>query len=219
MNLTGQRLAGLLLVLALHGAALYGLWRARLIPVPADAPTLFVSFITPPEEKKAPEPQRPPEPKPQPKPKAIELPQPPQLVAQAPVTAPTDHVAAAPPVKPEPVQTPVNVAPAPVVAAPLPAGPVALSSELSVACPQRAEPRYSDLSRRMGEEGAVLLRVELSETGEVTNPQVERSSGFVRLDNAALAAVRKWHCTPPTHNGKPVRATALQPFRFEIQGN
>ena len=217
----GQRLAGLLLVLALHAAALYGLWSARLLPSPADAATLFVNFIASPDEKKSPEPQRPPEPQPKPKLRPIAPPQPRQLVAQAPVTAPTDFVAPAPPLKPGPIQHPLAVVavPAPMPVAHLPVGPVALSSELSVACPQRTAPSYPAMSRRRGEQGSVVLRVELSETGQVVNAQVESSSGFGRLDESAQAAVRTWRCTPATRNGLLVRATALQPFNFVIQGN
>lgn len=215
----GQRLAGLLLVLALHAGVLYALWSARLIPSPTDTATLFVNLIAPPVEKKAPVPQRPPEPKPKPKSRPIEPPQPLQFVAESPVIAPADPVAPALPRKPEPAQAPVAAAPAPVVVGPLPVGPVALSSELSVACPQRSAPSYPDMSYRQGEQGVVMLQVELSETGQVADAQVQNSSGFDRLDNAALKAVRKWRCTPAMRNGQPVRATALQPFNFVIQGN
>jgi protein TonB len=211
-----EQLAGLSLVLALHAAALYGLWSARMLPSAADAATLFVNFIAPPEVKKPDEPKRPPVPRPRP----IEPPpQTRQLVAETPATAPTDYVAPPPPPKPEPIQAaPVAAAPA-VIQAPLPVGPVALASELSVACPQRSAPTYPTMSRRQGEVGLVVLRVELSETGQVATAKVQTSSGFDRLDEAALAAVRTWHCNPATRNGQAVRATALQPFNFVIQGN
>jgi protein TonB len=213
MDFFAGRVFGLLLVLALHAAALYGLWRAQMIVLPVEAATVFVSIIAPPEVKKADEPKRPPLPKPRP----IEPPlQPPQLVAETSATAPTDYVAPPPP-KPEPMEAPV-VAP-PVVQMQLPVAPVALASELSVACPQRSAPSYPSLSRRQREMGVVVLRVDLSETGQVAVANVQTSSGFDRLDEAALAAVRTWHCNPVTRNGQPVRATALQPFNFVIQGN
>jgi protein TonB len=66
--------------------------------------------------------------------------------------------------------------------------------------------------------GVVVLRVELSDTGHVVSAKVQSSSGYFRLDEAALAAVRTWRCTPPTHNGQPVHAVALQPFNFTLQG-
>jgi periplasmic protein TonB len=201
-----DRLAGLAFVLALHAAALYGLWQHRLIPSPLEAATLFVNFIAPPTPEKKEEPKRLP-------PKPVEKPQPRRLVAETPVVAPTDYVAPLPPEKP---------APEPVIQAPpipLPVGPVALSAELAVTCPERSAPSYPAQSRRLGEEGSVVLRVELDESGRVASTQVKSSSGHARLDEAALAAVRTWRCTPATRNGQPVRAVALQPFKFVLQGN
>lgn len=201
-----SKLAGLFLVLALHAAGLYGLWSLRLMPAPEEAVTLFVNFISPPAPEKAKEPTRPPA-----KPHPIEKQQPRQLVAETPVVAATDRVAPPPlPSPPAPIEAPPM---------PLPAGPVALSSELSVACPERSAPAYPIQSRRLGETGLVVLRVELSETGHVAQARVHNSSGYARLDEVALATVRTWRCTPTTRNGQPVRAVALQPFNFTLQGN
>jgi protein TonB len=203
-RLSPERAAGLALVLGLHAAALWGLWQHRLIPNAQEVATLFVNFIAPPQpEKKV-------EPKPPPKPKPIVKPQPRQIVAETPVIAPVDYVAPAPP-------------PEPVVAAPTPparpAGPVMLGGELSLACPERTPPRYPHHSRRLGEEGAVVLRVELDEQGNVSAARVSESSGFARLDEAAVMAVRGWRCVPPTRHGRPVRAVAVQPFNFVLQGS
>lgn len=204
-----DRIIGLFFVLALHAAALWGLWQHRLLPSPVEVATLFVNFIAPPAPEKKEEPKRPPPPKPKP----IEKPQPRQIVAETRVIVPTDYIAPPPPEKPAP--EPVIQAPS----MPLPPGPMALSSELSVACPERSAPAYPAQSRRLGETGVVLLRVELSETGNVVLARVDRSSGYHRLDEAALAAVRTWRCTPATRNGHPVRAVAQQPFNFILNGN
>jgi protein TonB len=48
---------------------------------------------------------------------------------------------------------------------------------------------------------------------------VVNSSGFKRLDEAAMTAVKTWRCNPPVRNGQPVRAVALQPFNFVLQGD
>lgn len=204
-----ERSVGLILVVALHAAALWGLWQHRLLPAPQDALTLFVNFITPPAPEKQAEPKRLP---PAPKPKPIEKPQPQQIVAAAPVVAPTEFVAPQPP---PPRPAPASVSEAPPM--PLLAGPVVLSVELAVACPQRSAPAYPASSRRRGEEGVVVLQVELTETGTVANARIRSSSGFTGLDAAALGAVKTWRCTPATRNGQPVRATALQPFNFALQ--
>jgi protein TonB len=202
-----DKLAGLLLVVALHAAALWGLWQHRLLPGPQEAMTLFVNFIAPPAPKAA-EPPLPPPPRPRP----VERPQSQQLVAAAPVLSPAEHVVAPPP-QPAPV---IEAAPAPV---PKLVGAVTLDFELSVSCPERTAPGYPLLSRRMGEAGIVVLRVELDEQGHVSSARVATGSGFVRLDDAALAAVKAWRCNPAQRNGQPVRAVALQPFKFVLQGN
>lgn len=207
-SLPPERLAGLAIVLALHAAALWGLWQHRLLPAPREALTLFVNFIEPPaparqEEAKQPQP---------PKPKAPEKPRPRQIVAAAPVVAPTDYIA------PPPPPAPAIEAPAPPAAPPAPSAPLALSTELAVHCPERTAPAYPSVSRRLGEEGTVVLRVELDDSGRVAAARVHSGSGHARLDEAALAVVYGWRCTPAERNGRPVRATALQPFKFVLQG-
>lgn len=209
MRISPIQVAGLLIVLAFHAAALWGLWQHRLLLSANEIASVFVNFIAPPAPEKKEEPKRPPPPKPKP----IEKPQPRQIVAETPVVAPTDYVAPPPPPKPEP---------APAIEAPpmpLPAGPVALSSELAVACPERSAPAYPAQSRRFGETGTVVLRVELDELGRVAVAGVSSSSGHARLDEAALAVVKTWRCAPATRNGRPVRAVALQPFKFVLQGS
>jgi protein TonB len=208
--------AGLTLVMALHAAALYGLMQHRLIPLPDKVETLFVNFIQPPEPPKPvlPKPE-PPEP---PKQVKLERPRPPEphphLVVEAPA-APTDFVMPPPPPPPPQPAQGVEAPPAP----PLPklAGPVSLSGELSLACPTRTAPSYPALSRRLGEEGKVVLRVELDMDGRVDSARVTASSGYKRLDEAALSAVRNWRCNPPLRDGQPVRAVALQPFQFNLE--
>ncbi len=206
---SATRWLGIAFVLAVHGLAVWALMAHRLLPTPNEAVTLMVNFIAPPApQQAAPKPvPKPPEPKPLPK-------QPPrQLVAEAPVLSPAEPVA--PPAPPVP---PVEVAP-PAPAMPLPVGPVALGGELSVVCPARQPPAYPALSRRLGETGKVVLRVTLDESGKVAKATVDRSSGFARLDEAALTAVRNWRCTPSSRNGRPVEATAVQPFNFVLEGN
>lgn len=206
-----ERLASLFLVLLFHTAVLWGLWQHRLLPAPQDALTLFVNFIAPP----APEKKEAPKPPPPAKPKPIEKPQPRQIVAEMPTVAPTDYVAPPSP-PPQSAPVPVTVLEAPPML--MPVGPVALSSELAVACPVRTPPTYPAISRRLGEEGTVVLRVELDEQGNISMARVSTSSGLARLDAAALAAIKTWHCTPALRNGQPVRAFALQPFKFVLQG-
>lgn len=206
-----EHAAGLALVVALHAAALYGLMKHRLVPLPDKVETLFVNFIQPPEPPK-PDLPKPPEP---PKPARLDTPRPPEpqrhLVVEAPA-APNDYVMPPPPPRPsEPV---IEAPPAP---PPKPVGPVTLSGELALACPTRMPPAYPVLSRRLGESGKVVLRVELDTDGRVDSARVSTSSGFKRLDEAALSAVGGWRCNPPLRDGQPVRAVALQSFQFNLE--
>lgn len=210
------RLAGISVVLVVHGALLYGLWHAHILPPPTEAATLFVTLLKDPPKPAPPKPD-PPKPKPQP----VKLtkpipPQPPQqLVAQVPVELPSEPVATPPP--PAPIRIEAPVEPAPPAPPPKPTGPVTLSGDLAIACPQRTPPAYPAFSRRLGEAGKTVLRVELDETGQVDRATVTTSSGYARLDEAALSAVKHWHCTPATRDGIAVRAVAIQPFNFVLE--
>ncbi|MCM2289900.1 MAG: energy transducer TonB [Sulfuritalea sp.] len=206
MRSSQDKSVGVLLVVAVHAAALWGLWTHRLIAVPEEAATLFVNFIAPPDLPRVePPPRREP---PKPRPRHDPLPQPSPLAAATPLNSPAEF--AVPP------------APTPVAAAavePKPAGPVTLGAELSVSCPERTAPNYPLPSRRLNETGTAVLRVELDEQGRVVAARVATGSGFDRLDAAALAAVKTWRCNPAQRNGQPVRAVALQPFKFVLQGS
>jgi len=208
-------LPGLMFVLAIHAGLLYLLFQQRVIPPPEQLATLLVNFIPSPKPKEESKPEPPPPaPKPQPVKKPQSKPQSQQIVAEAPVVSASEPVAS--PALPEPEPVAVAAVEAPPQMAP---DPVTLSSELSVACPELNAPAYPPLSRRLGEEGKLVLRVELDENGRVNVAHVVNSSGFKRLDEAAMVAVKTWRCNPPHRNGQPVRAIALQPFNFVLQGD
>lgn len=67
------------------------------------------------------------------------------------------------------------------------------------------EPDYPPQSKRLGEEGATVLRLYILEDGRVGDAQIATSSGFPRLDEAALRhAKRAWRFLPATEGGQPV---------------
>ena len=214
-------LPGLLLVLAIHAGIFYGLWKNQLIPPPEQMVTLFADFITAPKPELAPTiAQDPPPAKLQPIKKPDPKPVQPRLVTKAPALPEEEPVAPMP--EPEPVLEPeIEMLEPEVITQPaqMPAGPVTLTSELSVSCPTLSAPIYPSISRRMGEEGQLVLRVELDENGQVDTAVVVDSSGYPRLDEAAMTAVKDWQCRPPLRGGQPIRAIALQPFNFVLQGN
>lgn len=61
---------------------------------------------------------------------------------------------------------------------------------------RRVKPSYPALSRRMGEQGRVVLNVLVKADGTAGAVSVKRSSGFPRLDDAASSAVRVWRFEP-----------------------
>ncbi len=198
-----------MLVLALHGVMFYVLSQQQVAPVPSEARMVFVNLIGPPAQEQKPAP-------PLPRPRLPDRPRAAPLAVQAPAVSPTERVV--PPEQPR-IQAAPEPPPAPApMPAPMPAGPAELRTELSVNCPDRPAPTYPARSIRSGEEGRSVLRVELDEAGRVSAARVLETSGFQRLDEAALAAVKTWRCDPVLRDGQPVRAIALQPFKFVIQG-
>ncbi|WP_197703244.1 energy transducer TonB [Sulfurifustis variabilis] len=78
-------------------------------------------------------------------------------------------------------------------------------------------PVYPSLARRLGEEGRVLLRVRVRPDGTSADIAISRSSGFARLDRAALEAVRKWRFVPARQGDVPVTASVLVPISFTLE--
>jgi protein TonB len=63
----------------------------------------------------------------------------------------------------------------------------------------------------------VLLRIQVGVDGRVLDVEVVRSSGFERLDRAALVAVRSWRFRPGTEDGAQVIASVLHRVVFRIE--
>lgn len=77
-------------------------------------------------------------------------------------------------------------------------------------------PAYPPLSRRLGEQGLVVVRVLIDEHGRPVEAAVSLSSGFPRLDDAAVRAVRAARFRPYVEGDRPRRAYALVPIRFDL---
>lgn len=77
-------------------------------------------------------------------------------------------------------------------------------------------PAYPALSRRLREQGRVLLRVRVDESGLAREVRIETSSGSERLDHAALEAVRQWRFAPARRGDRPIEGMALVPITFTL---
>jgi len=75
-------------------------------------------------------------------------------------------------------------------------------------------PKYPRKSRRLGEEGIVTVKATIDLQGRVINTVILSSSGFERLDNAAVNAVNKAEFYPAKSNGIPVMSYRNFLFRF-----
>ena len=197
--------AGLGFVLALHALVFWLLLQTNVITLPARLSVLTVSLIKPAEEiKPAPE-VTPPQPKPvKPRPAP---PQPPVQLA-APEASPAPSPAAVPPA-PAP-------APAPPVAAP-PAPVQATQPRFDADYLDNPKPPYPSLSRRMGEQGRVVLRVHVGADGAAGEVLLHASSGSQRLDESALATVRRWKFVPARRGAEAVAAWVLVPIAFTLK--
>ncbi len=72
------------------------------------------------------------------------------------------------------------------------AGPVVDDAVHSLVATHRVEPAYPAAARRAGEQGTVLLSVRIDPSGAVSAVTIVRSSGSMRLDDAAREAVKRW---------------------------
>jgi protein TonB len=113
----------------------------------------------------------------------------------------------------EPPQNTITVAVAEAAPppAPAPAAPRVITDVAYVEAPQ---PRYPPESKRSGEEGLVVLRVLINELGRATRIEIERSSGHLRLDEAARNAVQRALFRPYVENGVARMALATIPIEF-----
>ncbi|WP_199555037.1 energy transducer TonB [Sandaracinobacteroides hominis] len=120
------------------------------------------------------------------------------------------------------METPPPPAPvAPVVKAESPPAPPAapapaVAADLSSSMIEAAPPRYPLESRRLKEQGTVVLELLLGLDGRVERILVRTSSGSNRLDQAALNAVRKWRWSPTVRNGTPVAVRGLVEIPFVL---
>ncbi|WP_226019244.1 energy transducer TonB [Novosphingobium sp. FKTRR1] len=165
----------------------------------------------PPAEASALRPDRPVSPLAAPPP-LVSLPAPVEIAAPMPV-APAPQPSA-----PAPVQA---AAPAPVIApAPAPAAVATMATgrDLTANLIAAQAPRYPIDSRRNREQGTVVLLVTVGLDGKVAAISLSRSSGFDRLDRAALGAVRQWRWSPTREAGIAMMVQGLVQIPFVLQG-
>src|SRR6218665_388225 len=181
-------------VVALHIAGLWALQsgllrRAAQIIVPAE---LLSNFIAPPAPEAAPPPPPPAPPAPRPK---AQAPRPAPMPVAMPEPAPAAPAPPTPPAPPPKIELPPSDA----------------------AYLNNPKPAYPAISRRMGEQGKVLLRVLIGSAGLPQKVEINQSSGFDRLDRQAREAVMRWRFVPGKRNGVAEAMWNLVPVNFVLE--
>ncbi len=110
-----------------------------------------------------------------------------------------------------PAETPIPASESAIAAAPASG---AVAQELKTR--NRVEPTYPSSSRRAGEEGTVRLKVLVDEKGRPRDVAIATSSGFARLDQAAMEAVRKWRFEAATDGTHPITAWTQVAITFRL---
>lgn len=75
---------------------------------------------------------------------------------------------------------------------------------------------YPFLSRRMGEQGKVVVRVLIGADGVAQKAEIRQSSGHVRLDESALATALQWRYVPGKRGGVPEAMWFSVPIDFVL---
>jgi periplasmic protein TonB len=113
------------------------------------------------------------------------------------------------------VVTKVNVAPPPVAQ---PRSIPGTSMRMDPRHPLRiGEDYYPDASKRNNEEGTCRVQVHVAASGVIVDATLQQSSGFPRLDEACLKAVKGQRMIPATQEGKPVDSVAVLPITWKLR--
>ena len=201
-----QRSSLLAVVIALHAGIFLLVLAARTVAPKIMEMPLIVDLLQPPETRKEPEA----------KPLPVVRPQP---VRQKPVPVPKAPV----PV----IETTTSTAPAPATAIAAPpenkaaeAAPAEESfsqARFDANYLRNPAPPYPALSKRMGEDGTVVLRVSVNPQGTADSVDIKTSSGSPRLDESAQKTVRNWKFVPAKRGDTPVQSWVLVPIIFKLE--
>lgn len=214
-----QRVVVVASVVLLHVLALWALQsgllqRALVLVEEVVVPVAFITAQTPPQVKPPP-----PLPKPPPatkSPVAAPAPSPTQPSAPAPVPL---AIADATPSANAPVGAAVSPAPAPVSVVPGPPAPAPKvelpSSDADYLHNPKSE--YPRISRQRNEQGKVVVSVFIGTDGTAQKAEVKVSSGYERLDQAALATVKSWRYVPGKRGGVPEAMWFNVPINFVLE--
>lgn len=200
-----RRSSMLAIVIALHAGIVLLVLAAKTVAPQIMAMPIVVDLLRPPEVQKEPEAKPLPVTKPQPQ-------------RQKPVPTQKTPV---PAIETTTSTAPANnavTAPAPdTKAQPGPASDTLSQPRFDADYLRNPAPPYPALSKRMGEEGKVILRVLVSPHGTAESVELKTSSGSPRLDESALQTVRHWKFIPAKRGDTAVQSWVLVPILFKLE--
>ena len=79
------------------------------------------------------------------------------------------------------------------------------------------KPLYPKLSRRLNEQGQVVIRVYVGADGSAQQGEIKTSSGYDRLDQEALRTVLRWRFVPGQRLGTPEAMWFNVPVNFVLE--
>jgi len=174
-------------------------------------PEVFI----PPQEVMPPEPTEPVEAAPPPPPP----PEPEATARQQQPARPPERTIPPPPVESTaPPQEETSEKPTPPPRAPKPAEPADTGVERGASLVELPSPQYPNYCRKRGQEGTVVLEVEVLADGTAGEIRVVQASRYSRLTTAAVEAARRARFAPALRDGRAVVSTVTIPFRFELHG-
>jgi protein TonB len=109
-----------------------------------------------------------------------------------------------------PVDTPV--------AQPQDSTPTEAIADANLQVTRRVDPVYPPASRRAGEQGTAVFNVLVDESGHARDVTVQTSSGFDRLDQSAMQAIRRWVFAPAVRGSQKVSAWTSVKVTFRLDG-
>lgn len=98
-----------------------------------------------------------------------------------------------------------------------PAAPVTVLPSSNADYLNNPAPAYPALSRRLGEQGRVVIRVLIDKDGKPQQGGIGQSSGYARLDQAALRAAMDWRYVPGRRDGKAQDMWFNVPIHFALE--
>ena len=205
----------IVIVVVLHALPALEFIHLSARPPKIDDERVMVNLVSPSPAKsqEAPAAPKPTPPKPKEEPK--------KKVEEKPTPAPAEPKASSAPQKQAESKTdaqPQNAAVAPSTSGGASGTPIQTDiGKLEVLYQPDADAYYPSFSKRSGEQGTVVVRLIIDQTGNVEDIALLQSSNFPRLDRAASEIGRRYRFKPFLVNGSPQRISTNLLIKFNLK--